>query len=1039
MLSIRIYLAIPALFVTFDGVAPLLAQQSPNVVLIYTDDQSWNSLSVHMDPTVPGSKSDFYQTPSLERLASEGMRFSNAYAALSACSPTRAALFTGKSPGQLGFGDVLVSTGVRGYTGHPLTPPLVKRLSPEEEGLAKRLQHVNPDYATGLVGKWHVTGTTPEQMGFDFYDTARGATPQDPKSTSRQTDAAIAFIDQSHANNQPFFLTLGYDAMHDPFVAAPETIAKYESLPPGTVHANATYAAMLEEVDRGIGRLLDRLDALELRDDTYVIFSSDHGAQHFTSNNAPFFRGKGHLFEGGIRVPLIVRGPGVAANSVSDVPVTTVDLFSTIDDLAGNDAPYAPGVEGASLKPLLFNEGQLPEGIEYLERTHAEDGALYFIMPSNIATSSSYRLRPMAAVRQGNYKLVRIFGELGNPDQNLLFDLSQSLLEAEFASSSLNRAQEEPEILTELTGKLDRWIQSADVNLPYSVDAPTIIDWRANHLGRTPNAWRAITDVQNRFRETWAEPESISQTPIQAEIQPFQRGLLNKAISFDGDDHLERRYFHVSEESERRSVRAFPTGEADFDRSVSFEFWVKFDDLNDHHILMESGRMNQGLSVTIGDADNDGKHSDARFRILGANGESITVTGNIADYADPTNDFIHLAVVYNDDPNDRYAQILANGHEVAKTQGLLGPDHSLYWDAFQQNFQDASLGNAPVAELGASGGSGDLPFSNAGLRGEISAMRFYNYAVDPQSILSVYNNALDPVALGLTGTSGDASVATSRPSSVALGSLETDQLLVIEERRDELSSDLSVDYLAAAGEPGVLPTGSSFTSYLLHFDPQGEDASSSESVSGHAVFEEMILGLILDSGSLADSDPLLGSIGDYGDAADRGIFLDENNSFSISNDGKTLFFDFSLAGDELLQFRVLTEEVEYLPTDFDFNSQVDAFDLTIWQSAFGTSADADTNHDGFSTGDDFLAWQRQFTGSEILDLADWLGGYGTGSLSADFNEDGVADGADFLAWQQQLTAASGIARNVAVPEPSAAMLLLMSLTGLLKRRTTRRH
>lgn len=968
-ISIQKYLGLFAAWMLVAAAHATFATDSPNIILIFIDDQAWNGTSVAMDPNNPDSKSDFYQTPALEQLASQGMRFSNAYSAAAVCSPTRAALVTGKSPAAINYQDIYYDDSIRGFGGHPLTPPQVVPMDPNHVGIAERVKQANADYATALIGKWHIAGALPQQMGFDTWDELRFDTsPSDPKGIMARSNAAADFVEAQVAANKPFFLELSEFALHTPIRPTPENIAKYENLPPGTRHKSVEYAAYTEDLDAGIGNLLNRVDALGIRDNTYVIFASDNGSATNDSRSTPLFGGKKSIFEGGIRSPFLVSGPGVQANSHSAVPVTTMDIYATVSDIAGNTSPLDRDVEGSSLKAILNNGGSLPNGVEHLQRAHSENGAIFFISPSNIATGPSYRLRPMAAVRQGDYKLMRIFGENGSPDTHLLFDVNANVTESETTSSSLNLADDLPEQTAELVKSLDNWIRSADVPLPYDVAAPVSIQWRSNRLKghrgeKAGDQWRSVSNVNQKFRETWYEPDDQQARPTTQAIERFQRGLPDQAYHFDGNDQLKHQFFHVSNETERVSNRRFSTGEADFDRSVSYDFWVRLDDLSDDHILFETGSPDQGLSVTIGDSNSDTLHREARFRLVGADGKSISVTGDIAQYADATKDFVHLSVVYSDDPSNRYAEIYTNGHSVARTQGLSGTENSIYWDAFAQGFEDATLGHSLTAHLGASGGVGDLPFSAAGLRGEISVVNYHNHAISASQILNDYNNALDPVGLGIVAASGDTAVPASRPSSVAIGVQESADLLVIEERRDNLSDVVSFDFISPSNPIGSLAAGEAVTSYLVHFDPIGSDEFIMDSVSGSITFEEAIQGLLLDASSLTLTDSILGSIGDYGLESDRGLTIDADNTLTISSDGKTLFFDLLVAGDEMLQFRVVTDDVGLDPADLNFDLTVDNSDLAIWSSGYLASTDSgDVNVDGFTDGLDFLAWQTSASG-----------------------------------------------------------------------------
>ena len=941
-----------------------------------------------MDPDLPSSKSDFYQTANLERLAASGMRFSNAYSASGVCSPTRAALLTGKSPAQLHYNDLFFNGSVRGFDGHPLAPPQVEKLSQDEVSIAQRVKQADSNYVTGLIGKWHVAGGSAIEFGYDFYDKVSVASQQDPRFVHSRTDAAINFMNESVANNQSFFLQVSHNAVHSPYLPSPQSRAKYEQLPPGEVHNNVAFGAYTEDLDNGVGRLLDYLDAQGLAENTYVIYASDNGAVDSVSNNNQLYSGKKSIFEGGVRTPLLISGPGIQGGSVSKTPVTTVDLYSTVSSLAGNSSALPQGVEGADLSPLLFNAGELPQGVDSLERAHAQDGAIFFLTPSNIGTTSSYRLRPMAAVRRGDYKLIRIFGENGAPTENLLFNLKQNPTETEFASSNLNLAGSQPDVTAELSDLLDNWIESADVSLPYDVKAPTSITWQGDHRGANAEVWRAVTDVDQKHRESWHISE---QTKIGSH-QAHQPGLAGEAIQFQGANQATRQFFHVSDKGNRKTSSQFPTGTPDFDRSASFEFWVRLDDLNEDHVLLATGTSGQGLSVTIGDADNDGQHDDARLRIAGPSGETLVATGSIGRFKDLTRDFVHLAVVFDDSAANRSAVIYANGHEVARTVGNQGENHSLYWDAFAQGFQAASLGGG----LAQTPGSSDHEaFDDAWLRGEIAEFSFHNYALQPAEVATRYGAKLHRTWHGLTEVQGEIAANAPRPTSVASASYETDSTaIILHERTETLEQELLVDLLASSNGPGSIASGRDVSSYLIHYDPVGAPGEAQQ-VEGTISFSGRILGFLLETDSLNRTDSLLGAVGEY-TTVDRAADFDGLDSLEVLPDGRTLTFSLSAVGDGLSQLRVLT--TDGFAGDFNRDGSVDTADYAVWRSevallAAGLPGDGDGNG---RVDDEDLAFLRANFGAEAPT---------PGNLhAADYNEDGIVDGADYAVWRNSLNA-----------------------------------
>ncbi len=438
------------------GSKPAAAQTAkngrpPNIVLFLVDDLGW------MDLGCQGSA--FYETPRIDRLAQEGMRFTNAYSACPVCSPSRAALMTGKYPGSVGFTGHVTAIRRHRYKKHGriLPPDDFMFLRRSETTLAEALQPAG--YVSASIGKWHLGSEPywPEKQGFDLnvagYDhgsppthffpyrnpgkewnaaipTLQGGKPGE-YLTDRLTDEAVRFIERN--SQKPFFLYLTHYAVHTPLEAPNNLIPKYErKLRNDDSQFSAVYAAMIERVDASLGRVIDALERLGLRGDTLVVFTSDNGGEQAATRNAPLREGKGHLYEGGVRVPLIVSLPGrVRAGAVSDAPVSGVDLYPTIVEAAGAQA--RPGeTQGRSLMPLLESGGGFP----------ARDLCWYYPHYSPQAK------RPGAALRSGRFKLIEHY----DPPEVELYDLENDIGE------SRNMAVENPEKTTELQGRLRQWI-----------------------------------------------------------------------------------------------------------------------------------------------------------------------------------------------------------------------------------------------------------------------------------------------------------------------------------------------------------------------------------------------------------------------------------------------------------------------------------------------------------------------------------------------------------------------------------------------------
>ena len=435
-----------ALVLSLAGSAPLLAAEKPNVVVVLADDLGWADLGCY------GSK--YHRTPNLDKLAAGGVRFTQAYAACSVCSPTRAALLTGRHPVRTGITDWLPGRA-DGPAQRLLRPKLPGELPLAEVTLAEAMKAAG--YATAHVGKWHLGGPGfgPNAQGFDVsiggdqagsprsyfapYANKAGTMPGLERATAGEylTDRlgmeAEAFIAANAA--KPFFLYLAHYAPHIPLKAKPEVIAKYDAKPKPGQQSNATYAAMLESLDDSIGRIVAKLDELKLREKTLIVFTSDNGGLCILEGqpapatiNAPLREGKGYLYEGGLRVPLIVNGPGVKP-AISDVPCVSHDLFPTLAELCGFAPPAEP--DGVSLAGVLRGEAA------------PKRESLYWHYPHY----SNQMGRPGGAVRRGDWKLIEFY-ETGRRE---LFDLKADFRE------SRNLADAKPEMVKQLGDELAAW------------------------------------------------------------------------------------------------------------------------------------------------------------------------------------------------------------------------------------------------------------------------------------------------------------------------------------------------------------------------------------------------------------------------------------------------------------------------------------------------------------------------------------------------------------------------------------------------------
>ena len=402
-----IQIAFLVLGLLFSGVG--LAGDKPNIIFMLSDDQGWNGLSVPMHPDVPASKGEIFYTPNLERFASQGMRFSSAYAPAPVCSPTRISLQTGKSPAQLHW-----TKAAPAVPGRKLTEPrLIKYLSKDETTVGELLKKAG--YATAHYGKWHIAGGGPGAHGYDEHDGDTGNenafkfTDPNPVDIFGMAERAAKFMEKSKKTNTPFYIQLSWNALHAPELAMKATQAKYEKIASNNSKQAAT-AAITEDLDTGVGKVLEAVDRLGLSGNTYVIYMSDNGSGG-GGKRGGLSGGKGSVWEGGIRVPLIVSGPGVAANSWCHVPVVGYDFLPTFCELVGFPQKDLPkSIEGGSITSLLMNNGQ-----GSVKRAREE---LVFHFPHYQSDDG-----PHSSIRLGNLKLIH-FDE---DDRVSLFDLSKDI------------------------------------------------------------------------------------------------------------------------------------------------------------------------------------------------------------------------------------------------------------------------------------------------------------------------------------------------------------------------------------------------------------------------------------------------------------------------------------------------------------------------------------------------------------------------------------------------------------------------------------
>lgn len=432
------------------------APRPPNIVLIVADDMGWNQVGYH--------GFEWYETPNIDRIARAGLQFRHAYSAAPICSPTRAALMTGKYPARLHLTDYIPGNP---HEDRPLvTPQQIACLPLEETTIPEMLRPVG--YTSGHFGKWHLATDyhyepgrvfDPASQGFDVVYTAAkpesdlDPVPPDAHSADAITEHAIRFIEE--CRDRPFFCYVPHNVVHRPLYEEESLIEKYRRKPGSDLPTrNPVMGAMIERMDRGIGRILDTLDRLDLEENTVVIFISDNGGLEALQSQAPLRAGKSTLYEGGIRVPMAVRWPGVVREGGStNEPVITHDLFSTIMEIAG--VPYRKDyADGVSLLPLLRGTAT----------TLARD-AIYWHYPHY----HHFGGRPGTAIRSGDYKLIEWYegSMVGLGPAVELFNVVDDIGETR------DLAAAQPERVAAMRAKVHEWRRNLDVQEMTVRAAPT--------------------------------------------------------------------------------------------------------------------------------------------------------------------------------------------------------------------------------------------------------------------------------------------------------------------------------------------------------------------------------------------------------------------------------------------------------------------------------------------------------------------------------------------------------------------------------------
>ncbi len=439
------------------------AERKPNIVFILIDDMGW------ADGGCFGSK--YYQTPQIDALAASGVRFTSAYAACAVCSPTRAALMTGKYPARLHITDWIPGEDAPKNSRFKI-PAWQEHLPLEETTLATALKQLG--YTTAHLGKWHLGAEEyfPQHQGFDTniaggetghpasYFWPYGATnnphhvpglaerggEKGAYLTDQLTDEALTFIEAN--KDKPFYLNFCHYAVHAPLMGKQELIDAAADRPGSDGQSNKVYAAMMASVDQSVGRIVKKLDELHLADHTLVIFTSDNGgAVHFgqppATSNYPMRNGKGSAYEGGLRVPLIVKMPGVThGGSVCDAPVITMDFFPTLLEYARADQSASrTAVDGVSFMPLLRGESPRSRNGFFWHYPHYWNGG---------------KVSPYSVAHVGDWKLIRFY-ETGREElYNLKTDLSET---NDLAAANTYQRKA-------MSARLDAWLKQVGAQMP---------------------------------------------------------------------------------------------------------------------------------------------------------------------------------------------------------------------------------------------------------------------------------------------------------------------------------------------------------------------------------------------------------------------------------------------------------------------------------------------------------------------------------------------------------------------------------------------
>ena len=507
--------------------AAIFAAGAPNFVLIYIDDLGWAETSVEMIKGRGDTRSDFYQTPHIERLAKDGVVLSACYSPSALCAPSRNSLLHGMTPSRLRYTVLSSVEAKKQYLGKVTIPQALKK--------------ANPEYVTAHFGKWHNDSIKPAAAGYDVTDGPNGNGPgdftdegklrlpdDDPKRIFSLTEKSMRFMKDQVAAEKPFYLQLSHYAMHIWHDSLKETREKYQKLPRGRKYQKKddtpeeeislsmynhgwliNYAAMLDDMDRSLGMLLDSIDDLGIGENTYVIVTSDNGGGF--RGNAPLKAGKGSLYEGGIRMPTFVRGPGIERGSYCSVPIVQWDFLQTFYDLAGGREPLPVELDGGSLRDVFEN------GDSGTVKRNSE--ALVFHFPWHTG-------EPESVIRVGKFKLHKNLDTL----EMELFDISEDIGERHDLSQSM------PDLVQRLDQQRSAYLAS--------VNAETVTLTRRNYVELLEGGW-----IENGRKRLTALKAELAADP-DSKQKAFKVSVSQNHVDFQ-DRQLERSKRLIEKHEER--------------------------------------------------------------------------------------------------------------------------------------------------------------------------------------------------------------------------------------------------------------------------------------------------------------------------------------------------------------------------------------------------------------------------------------------------------------------------------------------------------